>query len=97
MVKIEAFPNIIKNYGTDFFYFLHEDRSNPFLTHSENRMSGKNLVCEIFGTESGAGQVSGPSGLLFKSKDLGNEKDKPKSDWIFRLYFIAKTYEEWDG
>ena len=55
MLKIEAFPNIIKNYGTDFFYFLHEDRSNPFLTDGENCMSGKNLVLEIFGPESGAG------------------------------------------
>ena len=38
-----------------FFYFLHEDRSNHFLTHGENCMSGKNLVREIFGPELGAG------------------------------------------
>ena len=35
--------------------FLHEDRSNPSLTHGENRMSGKNLVLQIFEPESGAG------------------------------------------
>ena len=80
-----VFPNFLKNDGIDFFNFLHEDRSNRFLTHGENRMSGKSLVSEIFGTESGAGEVSGPSGPLFKSKELGNEKNKPKSDWIFRL------------
>ena len=55
MVKIEVFPNFLKNDRTDFFDFLHEDRFNPFLTHSENCMSGKNLVREIFGPESGAG------------------------------------------
>ena len=55
MEKIEVFPNFLKNDKTDFFYFLHEDRSNLFLTHGENCMSGKNLVREIFGPESGAG------------------------------------------
>ena len=55
MVKIEVFPNFIKNDFTGFFYFWREDRSNPFLTDGENRMSGKNLVLEIFGTESWAG------------------------------------------
>ena len=55
MVKIEVFPNFLKNDGTDFFYFLHVDRSNPFLTHGENRMSGKNLVHQIFGPELGTG------------------------------------------
>ena len=28
--------------------FLYEERSNPSLTHGENRMSGKNLVLEIW-------------------------------------------------
>ena len=55
MLKIEAFPNFLKNDCSDFFYFLHVDRPNPFLTHEENRMSGKNFVLEIFGTELGAG------------------------------------------
>ena len=55
MVKIKVFPNFLKNDFTDYFYFLHKDRSNPFLTHGENCMSGKNLVLEIFGPESGAG------------------------------------------
>ena len=55
MVKIEVFQNFLKNDFADFFYILHEDRSNPFLTDGENRMSGKNLVLEIFGTESWAG------------------------------------------
>ena len=55
MVKIEVFRNFLKNDETDFFYILQEDRSNPFLTDGENRMSGKNLVLEIFGTESWAG------------------------------------------
>ena len=55
MVKIEVFRNFLKNDDTDIFYILHEDRSNPFLTDGENRMSGKNLVLEIFGTESWAG------------------------------------------
>ena len=55
MVKIEVFQNFLKNDEIDFFYILHEDRSNPFLTDGENRMSGKNLVLEIFGTESWAG------------------------------------------
>ena len=50
-----VFQNFLKNDGIDFFDFLHEDRSNPFLTDDENRMSGKNLVLEIFGPESGAG------------------------------------------
>ena len=39
MVKIEVFPNLLKNNLTDFFYFLYEDRSNPILTHSENRIT----------------------------------------------------------
>ena len=55
MVKIEVFPNFLKNDFIDFFYFLYEDRSNPFLTHDENCMSGKNLVLEILGPELGAG------------------------------------------
>ena len=55
MLQIMVFPNFLKNDGIDFFYFLHEDRSNPFLTHGENCMSGKNLVFEILGPESGAG------------------------------------------
>ena len=55
MVKIEVFQNFLKNDDIDFFYILHEDRSNIFLTHSENCMSGKNLVREIFGPELGAG------------------------------------------
>ena len=55
MVKIEVFPNFLKNDCNDFSYFLHEDRSNHFLTHGENCMSGKNLVREIFGPELGAG------------------------------------------
>ena len=55
MVKIEVFRNFLKNNEINFFHILHEDRSNPFLTEGENRMSGKNLVLEIFGTESWAG------------------------------------------
>ena len=54
-VKIEVFRNFLKNDDTDFFYILHEGRSNPFLTDGENRMSGKNLILEIFGPKSGAG------------------------------------------
>ena len=55
MVKIEVFQNFLKNDEIDFFYILHEDRSNPFLTDGENRMSGKNLVHQIFGPELGTG------------------------------------------
>ena len=55
LLQIMVFPNFLKNDGIDFFDFLHEDRSNPFLTHGESHMSGKILVGEIFGTESGAG------------------------------------------
>ena len=54
-VKIEVFRNFLKNDDIDFFYILHEDRSNPFLTDGENRISGKNLVLEIFGPELGTG------------------------------------------
>ena len=74
MVKIEVFPNFLKNDCHDFFDFLHEDRSNHFLTHGENCMSGKNLVREIFGPELGAGQSRALRDHFSKAKISGTKR-----------------------
>ena len=73
--------------------FLHEERSNPSLTHGENRMFGKNLVLEIFGPELGAGVGVGPFGTTFQTRISPERKEQIEirldfqkvERWIFQI------------
>ena len=74
VAKIEVFSIFLKNGSNDFWDFLCEVRSDPFLPCGENRMSRKNHLLEIMRLESRAGTVSGPIGRVFKRLYLGKEE-----------------------
>ena len=73
MVKIEVFPHFLKNNGSNFFNFLHEDRSNPFLTHGENCMSGNIQFLRYFGLNQGRGRSRALGDHFSKAKISGTK------------------------